>query len=350
MAKAKSEEQSEKPFRTLCPTGKSDAFAVAASVAQLVRPYEFVQKKFPVTSFDFMKTHIRGFGEVRLAMLGLMSVLGTLSSVSGADLFSQTGVDLGTAGRTKQWAVLTLGSGLDGGLNISAPKGANGDEVVGPVGIAGTGSSLVLSGQGNILGNAFLNTGNAFSKIGAGGLSGTMFQDSTYNDMLAQAAADAESAAGQAASLPATDSSITNILGSRGRNLSFTSLGQYVMQLTDFVMSGGSTLTLNGAAGSAFVLNISGNFNIGAGSKILLTGGLRASDVLFNITGTSAALTRQISGDALFNGTILATKSTVTVSGHKTVVNGELVAQRVVVQSGATINNAPVSNPPPVDN
>jgi hypothetical protein len=63
------------------------------------------------------------------------------------------------------------------------------------------------------------------------------------------------------------------------------------MNLTDFVMGGGGkngnggTLTLNGAAGSAFVLNISGAFSLGGKAKILLTGGLTVSDVLFNVTG-----------------------------------------------------------------
>jgi len=69
------------------------------------------------------------------------------------------------------------------------------------------------------------------------------------------------------------------------------------MNLSSFVMGGGGnngnggTLTLNGAAGSAFVLNISGAFNLGGQAKILLTGGLTVSDVLFNVTGSNSTFT-----------------------------------------------------------
>jgi hypothetical protein len=63
-----------------------------------------------------------------------------------------------------------------------------------------------------------------------------------------------------------------------------------------------STLTLNGAANTAFVLNISGNFNISGGSRVLLTGGLTPSDVLFNVTGNPSGAKFQITGGSLFNG------------------------------------------------
>ncbi len=116
--------------------------------------------------------------------------------------------------------------------------------------------------------------------------------------------------------------------------------GKYVMNLSSFVMGGGGTLTLNGAANSAFVLNISGAFNLGGQAKILLTGGLTVSDVLFNVTGSNS--TFSIEGDALFNGTLLAYNSsgaqrTLTITGHNTQINGELLANRILLQSGAHV-------------
>jgi len=118
------------------------------------------------------------------------------------------------------------------------------------------------------------------------------------------------------------------------------------MNLSSFVMGGGNnggsggTLTLNGAAGSAFVLNISGAFNLGGNAKILLTGGLTVSDVLFNVTGSNS--TFSIGGDALFNGTLLAynksgAQRTLTITGHNTQINGELLANRIQLQSGAHV-------------
>ena len=102
----------------------------------------------------------------------------------------------------------------------------------------------------------------------------------------------------------------------------------------------GGTLTLNGAAGSAFVLNISGAFNLGGNAKILLTGGLTVSDVLFNITGSNS--TFSIGGEALFNGTLLAynssgTQRTLQITGHNTQINGELLAYKISLQSGAHV-------------
>ena len=117
------------------------------------------------------------------------------------------------------------------------------------------------------------------------------------------------------------------------------------MNLSSFVMGGGNngnggTLTLNGAAGSAFVLNISGAFSLGGNAKILLTGGLTVSDVLFNITGSNS--TFSIGGDALFNGTLLAYNSsgaqrTLQITGHNTQINGELLANKINLQSGAHV-------------
>jgi len=106
------------------------------------------------------------------------------------------------------------------------------------------------------------------------------------------------------------------------------------------VMGGGSTLTLDGAAGSAFVLNISGKFDLSGASKISLTGGLTVSDVLFNIRGNNS--TFSISGNSIFNGTLLAynpagAQRTLQITGHDTEVNGEVLAHKITLQSGAHV-------------
>ena len=115
------------------------------------------------------------------------------------------------------------------------------------------------------------------------------------------------------------------------------------MNLSDFVLGGGSTLTLNGAAGSAFVLNITGKFDIGGGSKVLLTGGLTVSDVLFNVRGSNS--TFSIGGDSVFNGTLLAYNSsgaqrTLNISGHNTQINGELLANKINLSKRRTCKEA----------
>lgn len=63
-------------------------------------------------------------------------------------------------------------------------------------------------------------------------------------------------------------------------------------------------LTLHGSKHSLFVINVSGSFN--TNQKMMLTGGLTASNVLFNFTGTSGHVLQTSGGDQLF-GTFLAT-------------------------------------------
>src|SRR6185312_5492377 len=122
------------------------------------------------------------------------------------------------------------------------------------------------------------------------------------DSQLAGGIASLQNVSNTAAGLTKTTGSPTSInLGSH-QNLTISNnpfAGKYVMNLSDFVLGGGSTLTLNGAAGSAFVLNISGKFDISGASKISLTGGLTVSDVLFNIRGNNS--TFSISGNSIFN-------------------------------------------------
>ena len=96
--------------------------------------------------------------------------------------------------------------------------------------------------------------------------------------------------------------------------------------------------------GTAFVLNVSNNFNITGASRILLTGGLTPSDVLFNVTGNPFGGKFQITGDSLFNGTLLAYNSggsqrALSANGLNTATNGELIANRVTVASGAHVKH-----------
>jgi len=97
---------------------------------------------------------------------------------------------------------------------------------------------------------------------------------------------------------------------------------------------------MNGAAGSAFVLNISGAFDVGGRAKILLTGGLTVWDVLFKFAGNNSILS--ISGDSVLNATLLgynySGSQRTLITGHNTPINGELLAYKIVLQSGAHVN------------
>jgi hypothetical protein len=73
----------------------------------------------------------------------------------------------------------------------------------------------------------------------------------------------------------------------------------------------GVTLTINGLAGSTFVLNDSGGFNFSQ-SQIVLTGGIGINDVLFNVTGTGT-LVDVNKGSSAFQGTLLAVNRDITL-------------------------------------
>jgi hypothetical protein len=82
---------------------------------------------------------------------------------------------------------------------------------------------------------------------------------------------------------------------------------------TDFLMNSGAILTINGSASDTFVLNDSGGFDF-TKSFIVLTGGITADNVLFNVTGTGT--TAGVSGDnSIFYGTLLAVSRNINIQG-----------------------------------
>src|SRR5215472_14327153 len=86
-----------------------------------------------------------------------------------ADLVS-CGVDLGAAGRTKQWAVFTLGNNVNLNVNMSGQS-----LVIGDVGAAGTGNVTIGSSQAQIQGNLYQHTGGNLKNSGT--ITGSTFQN-----------------------------------------------------------------------------------------------------------------------------------------------------------------------------
>jgi len=241
-------------------------------------------------------------------------------------------------GAAAQFEILTLGSSSDGGLNLSAPSGSAGYEVTGNVGIAGTSSSLSISGSADILGNVYLNTGDSVSKTGSSTINGSIYYNQkTLLNSAASSALNISTLADQASQTYHWSTEDLNL--GTGKMVTLQSTGHFVMDIDDFVLGGGGSgktgaiLTLSGSSNSTFIFNISGDFLVGGGAKILLTGGITASDVIFNLVGCTSY--GSVTGDALVNGTILATNGSVTLSGHDTQVNGQIIAGKVCIQSGA---------------
>ena len=275
-------------------------------------------------------------------------------------IYTKFGLDLGYAGRigyaggtTPEWAIYVYGAGTASSrfnaLNISSPPDATGLQVDGNIALAGVYSTLTVSGRTSINGDRYEQTTSTESINSTGTITGSRFSSPTINSQLNGGVTSLKNVSIAAAGLSATPGSPTSLNIGKNQSRIFDNTafgGKYVMNLSSFVMGGGSTsanggtLTLNGAAGSAFVLNISGAFSLGGNAKILLTGGLTVSDVLFNVTGSNS--TFSIGGNALFNGTLLAYNSsgaqrTLTIIGHDTLINGELIANKINLQSGAHV-------------
>jgi hypothetical protein len=288
-----------------------------------------------------------------------LCLFGALPAFATDGIYTKFGLDLGYAGRigymggtTPEWAIYVYGAGTASSrfnaLDISSPPDATGLQVDGNIAVAGVYSTLTVSGHTSINGDRYEQTTSTESIKSTGTITGSRFSSGTINSQLNSGVTSLKNVSIAAAGLTATAGSPTSLNIGKNQTRIFDNTpfgGKYVMNLSSFVMGGGNngnggTLTLNGAAGSAFVLNISGAFNLSGQAKILLTGGLTVSDVLFNITGSNSTFT--IGGDALFNGTLLAYNSsgaqrTLTITGHNTQINGELLANRILLQSGAHV-------------
>jgi hypothetical protein len=286
-----------------------------------------------------------------------LCLLAAMPAFATDGIYNQFSLDLGYAGRigylggtTPHWAIYVYGAGTASSrfnaLDITSPPDATPFTVDGNIGLAGAYSSLTISGNTSISGDIYRRTTATFSRSGDSSNPPQNFSAS-IDSQLAGGITSLQNVSNQAALLMATGGSPTSINLGKNQNLTISNTGnpfngKYVMSLSNFVMSGGSTLTLNGAAGSAFVLNITGKFDLEGASKILLTGGLTPSDVLFNVRGNNS--TFSIGGDSVFNGTLLAynssgTQRTLSITGHNTTVNGEVIVNRLVLQSGAHVKH-----------
>lgn len=90
------------------------------------------------------------------------------------------------------------------------------------------------------------------------------------------------------------------------------------------------TLTLNGSASDIFIFKMSATLNTAVGSQILLTGGIQASNVFWQV-GSSATLGGSSSH---FEGNVLALTSITMGSGS--IVDGRLLAENGAVTLGGS--------------
>jgi cytoskeletal protein CcmA (bactofilin family) len=264
---------------------------------------------------------------LRNRILAAVFVLTSLAAFNAKADLASCGVDLGEAGQN-HWAVFTLGNGVTQNVDIEGQGFVTGD-----VGAAGNGNVLLGSSQARINGNLYYHTHGTLSNAGI--ITGSKFQNAATDTLLDDAAADAQEASDAAFGMLATSpyQSLTNIKVSGGNNMTITGSGCVVLQLQNFSLNSG-TLTLQGTAGTSFIINVSNQFSLTNNSQIVLGAGIRPQDVLFNVHGTGTQVS--VAGSSQFNGILLATQRTVSITGQSR-VTGEVIANSVVISGNASV-------------
>ncbi|MCH2114580.1 MAG: ice-binding family protein [Pirellulales bacterium] len=111
-------------------------------------------------------------------------------------------------------------------------------------------------------------------------------------------------ASAEAADLP-NQTALSNISGSTV--LSSTGSALSVYNVTGAIFLGAAdVLTISGSTSDEFVINVDGGMNLASGASIVMSGGARPENVLFNFTGGGFGGPASIIGATTFNGTYLA--------------------------------------------
>ena len=239
-------------------------------------------------------------------------------------------------------ASASLFSSLAGGAmnvydnNITGPS-----LVIGNVGIGGQGNFAMSDGK--IQGDFYMNDTGTFSMSGPAQITGHkhglhldgISQQSTLNNALADALSLSNAAAAEASTsnYTVTQGTFNGTTVNTGSSITLVgpSSGKVVLNLQDFVMTSG-TFTLQGTAMTTFIINVKNNFSLN-NSSVVLSGGLLASHVLFNIKGTGSQVS--LNQGTSLQGVLLAYNRKVDLSGGK--VYGRVIANQIVITSGGQI-------------
>lgn len=214
---------------------------------------------------------------------------------------------LGVAGPSN-YAILFLST--SGQPQMNGPGGSTGN-----VGYNGS-TSLQLNGSAGPEINGNLILGNSATVNNVAQVTGTIFTNQSAQLNAAQAAAISASSFFNGLT-PTSVVTVVNgtatIIGSAGLN---------VLNLSGITLGNGQTLTLSGPAGAEFVINVSGNMVLNSAS-IVETGGLLATDVVFNVAGnvqTSGGLNNL----SVINGIVLDLTGQIAMAPGS--IQGELIA------------------------
>jgi hypothetical protein len=244
------------------------------------------------------------------------------------------------------WAAISLGAAspyalfqLGGGGNFNTSDATvQGDVAFGPGNYGVTLGNLGINGNVFDSGNRAITPANLHSftdvPLGQNPIIGPFTGTVTHNVDLAQAVLDAQNASAAAAGLP-VDFNLGNLTSGQTINLNSVSPmtpGVYVINTTTLALQSGVVLTLNGAGiapGSQVIINVSGSFTLNGG-QIVGAGGLDASHILVNDTGTQGA---SITGSGILQGSFLGPRVNAQFNNNAAAVFGQVIVQSVQFSS-----------------
>ena len=193
--------------------------------------------------------------------------------------------------------------------------GAGGPGAV-PLGTASTfavlaGSTVTNTGLTKVTGDLGVSAGSAVTGFPPGTVSGTIH---AADPAAAQAQSDLtvayNDAAGRTTGVISVSGDLTGLTLAPGLYKSTSSLA----------VSGALTLNALGDGNAIFIIQMASTLTTGPGSRVILSGGAKASNVVWQV-GTSATL----GTNSAFEGTILANQSITAGTGAQ--VNGRLLAR-----------------------
>jgi choice-of-anchor A domain-containing protein len=197
-------------------------------------------------------------------------------------------------------------------------------------------SSTMISGQAEIAGNAFIDERARFRGTGSSVIDGQLFVGEHASARFSgQSKANGgvknvewefddriEHFSHEMAELRPTLSlnSIRSSLVVKGSG------GVNVIRVREGIrLSGTNVLMLQGSANDVFIFNVDDEFALSGNSAILLSGGVTAQHVLFNLLGDDCDDGLRISGSAQVSGTLLGVERDANITGNGR-INGALIA------------------------
>ena len=282
-------------------------------------------------------------GARRTKEVGITALLLVLfcSSSALADDFGLGTAGPGNFGVLETGSIVTSTVEFNGGstsspAGISVNPGANASQA--NLGIA-NGGKLNSSATTVIQGAYYMFSNNRGDSIADTTIVGGTLTGPTIDTTLDAAAAAATGASANLAGLTANQTFTGQITTTT--TISATVPGRNVINLENGINLGnGVTLTLSGSASQSFVINIpDGGITLDSAS-ILLTGGLTAANVIFNLTNTIIGRNNvSVTGSpAVINGIVMDLNGSVSVTGQGDVVNGEVISsQNISFTNGSDV-------------